>query len=124
MPVPPGWDSTAQKTQLSRRAGMAVLHEAEMAAEQGRDFDAQAVSRAVSEGSPAMLRNFAFACGRDVKIDNVAQDMMAWATPGTAADIAALCVRAANFGGIAAGSLLVQRLGEMRAAQPEGPLSR
>lgn len=114
----------AQKRQLGRLAGMAVLHEAEMAAEQGRDFDAQAVSRAVAEGSPAMLRNFAFACGKDVKIDNVAQDMMAWATPGTAADIAALCVRAANFGGIAAGSLLVQRLGEMRAAQPEGPLSR
>lgn len=114
----------AQKHELGRLVGMAVSHEAELAAEQGREFDAGAMQQAVSEGNLPAVKSFAYACGKAVEVPHIAREMMAWATPATAADVAMLSELIADGSGIAAGSLVVQRLGEMRAAQPEGILSR
>lgn len=114
----------AQKQDLRRVAVMAVMNAAQKAAEENKPFDAQAMSRAVAEGSLPELQNFAFACGRAINVDAVARDMMAWATPAARADAAMLTEVVAKIGGVAAGALAMQRLGEMRAAQPEGPLTR
>lgn len=114
----------AQKHEFRRLVGMALAHEAEVAADNGKMLDAQTLYRSVSEGSLTALKNFAYACGKTGDVDFVARDMLAWSTPRTAADMAMLSVQVGNLAGIAAGSLAAQRLDEMRAMQPEGMLSR
>lgn len=113
----------AQKRELGRLVNMAVMQEAQHAADAGKPFDAQVVARAVADGSLPVLKNFAFACGRNVQVSSVAQEMMAWATPENAADLAMLAEHLALQGGLAMGALAAQRLGNMRASQPEGLLT-
>lgn len=114
----------AQKHEFRRLVGMALTHEAGMATEKGTILDAQTLYRAVADCSLPALKNFAHTCGKTGDVDYVARDMLAWATPRTAADLSMLAVQIGNLGGIAAGSLAAQRLGDMRAMQPEGMLSR
>lgn len=114
----------AQKQELRKLVGMAVRHEAETAAERGLEFHADQMFRRVADGNLPALQNFAYACGKGPAPDNVAQTMLTWATPETAADLSMLSVQIANHGGIAAGALTAQRLGEMRNLQPDGLLSR
>lgn len=114
----------AQKHEFRRLVGMALSHEAGVAAEKGTMFDPQTLYRSVSEGSLTALKNFAYACGKTGDVDFVARDMLAWSTAQTAADLSMLAVQIGNLAGIAAGSLAAQRLDDMRAMQPEGMLSR
>lgn len=114
----------AQKHEFRRLVGMALSHEAGVAAEKGTMFDPQTLYRSVSEGSLTALKNFAYACGKTGDVDFVARDMLTWSTPQTAADLSMLAVQIGNLAGIAAGSLAAQRLDDMRAMQPEGMLSR
>lgn len=112
-----------QKRQLGRLVNMAVMHGARTAADASKPFDAQAVARAVADGSLPELKNFAFACGKSVNVSDVARDMMVWASPENAADLAMLAEQLAIHGGMGMGALATQRLAEMRALQPEGLLT-
>ena len=113
-----------QKQEMRKVVGMAVRLEAEKAAEKGLEFNADQMFRDIADGNLTAMKNFAYACGKGPAPDSVAQSMLAWATPATAADLAMLSVQIANFGGIAAGALTSQRLGEMRNLQPDGLFSR
>ncbi len=113
----------AQRQELGRATNMAVHHEAEAAADKNLVFDAQQTLRSIADGSLAELRNFAFACGADVQVSHLAQDVMAWSGPGTAADLAVLAERFSGSG-VGCIALMSQRLGDMRAMQPAGPLTR
>lgn len=114
----------AQKQELRKLIGMAVRHEAEIMAEKGVEFNAEQIFRNVADGNLPALKSFAYTCGKGDAPNSVAQSMLAWATPATAADLSMLSVQIANFGGIAAGALASQRLEEIRNLQPEGLISR
>ena len=113
-----------QKDGMRKVITMAAFHEAAIAAENGTPFDAQTLFQSVSTGSLTAMKNFANACGKGGTIHYVAQSIMAWATPQTAADLAMLSEQVGNLGGIAVGALAAQRLNEMRTLQPEGMLTR
>ena len=93
-------------------------------AEKGVEFNAEQIFRNVADGNLPALKSFAYTCGKGDAPNSVAQSMLAWATPATAADLSMLSVQIANFGGIAAGALASQRLEEIRNLQPEGLISR
>lgn len=114
-----------QKAQLRKVAGMAAMFEADMCAEKGMDLNPQDLLRKISDGSLPGMKNFAYACGRDVgDLDATIRDTLAWATPGNAADLSMIGEQFGRIGGIAACSLAAQRLGVMRQIQPEGMLTR
>ena len=114
-----------QKAQLRKVAGMAAMFEADMCAEKGMDLNPQDLLRKISDGSLPGMKNFAYACGRDVgDLDATIRDTLAWATPGNAADLSMIGEQLGRIGGIAACSLAAQRLGVMRQIQPEGMLTR
>ena len=104
---------------------MAAMFEADMCAEKGMDLNPQDLLRKISDGSLPGMKNFAYACGRDVgDLDATIRDTLAWATPGNAADLSMIGEQLGRIGGIAACSLAAQRLGVMRQIQPEGMLTR
>ncbi len=114
-----------QKAQLRKVAGMAAMFEADMCAEKGMDLNPQDLLRKISDGSLPGMKNFAYACGRDVgDLDATIRDTLAWATPGNAADLSMIGEQLGRIGGMAACSLAAQRLGGMRQIQPEGMLTR
>ena len=114
-----------QKAQLRKVAGMAAMFEADMCAEKGMDLNPQDLLRKISDGSLPGMKNFAYACGRDVgDLDATIRDTLAWATPGNAADLSMIGEQLGRIGGMAACSLAAQRLGVMRQTQPEGMLTR
>ncbi len=113
-----------QKTQLRKLIGMAVMHEAAMAAEQKAAFSPQSLFKAVSEGSLPALQDFACACGKGKAHYFVADDIMVWATPRNLADVAMLSAMLSESSGIGGSAVAVQRLDTMRTLQPEGLLTR
>lgn len=113
----------AQRQQLGRVVNMTVHHEAELAADGNRVFDDQAMLRRIADGSLEEGKNFAFACGKNVEVSPMAQDAMVWTTPATAADMAVVTSRFSGSG-MGCVALISQRLGEMRALQPDGLLTR
>ena len=113
-----------QKTQLRKLVGMAVMHEADMAAEQKAAFSPQTLFKAVSEGSLPALQDFACACGKNKAHNYIADDIMIWATPRNLADVAMLSAMLSRVPGIGGSAVAVQRLGAMRTLQPEGLLTR
>ena len=113
-----------QKTQLRKLVGMAVMHEAAMAAEQKAAFSPQTLFKAVSEGSLPAMQDFACGCGKSKAHFYVADDIMAWATPQNLADVAMLSTMLSQSPGIGSSAVAVQRLGIMRTLQPEGLLTR
>ena len=112
-----------RKEQLRSLVSMAVRHSAENSPDL-REISAQELFEAVSNGALPGMDNFAYACGKAGLNDATARDTMAWATPGTMADMAMLTAQLARGGGMALNALAAQRLPAMREMQPEGPLRR
>lgn len=113
----------AQRRELERTVEMLVHHEAEVAADANRPLDEQKLLGDIASGNHPILKNFAYACGLDADVSALARDSMVWSSPDTAADMAVISTRY-DHSGMGCVSLMAQRLGEMRALQPQGPLTR
>lgn len=107
----------AQLGQLMDR----VLVEESAAGRQGTPAD---FFRDLSTANQPSLQCFAFACGKPGLGDAALRDVMNLAPRQHMGDMATLAPQLNTGGGISIIMVAMQRLSEMRARQPQGPLSR
>lgn len=107
----------AQLGQLMDR----VLMEESAAGRQGTPAD---FFRDLSTASQTSLQCFAFACGKPGLRDATLRDVMNLAPRQSVGEMASLASQLNLGGGIALIMVAMQHMDEMRAQQPQGPLSR
>ena len=90
----------------------------------GRQLTPDTLFQELATATQASLQCFAYACGKPGLEDAALRDAMELAPPQHVGDMATLATQLNQGGGIAVIMVAMQRLPEMRAIQPQGPLSR